>query len=359
MSGTLQATIIKDGASSASNITLDSSGGTTFGGKVLGDYTNATVASRTNFQTTTTNGSTGIYALPNGTSTAASWQAANAADPTNASKILIATNASTDVQLVSGINGTGTYLPLSFYTNGTQQMQLSTAGILTGTAGNLMLVSGTAVPTTTTSFTASIAGTTMTVTAVGSGTVSVGQVLTGTGVTAGTTITALGTGTGGTGTYTVNTSQTTASTTITVVGQSFLNIPSWAKRITLAFNGVSTNGTNFFLVQIGTGGVPTTSGYSAQTTGIASSSGATSSSTAGFPIYQNAATYAWSGVVTIYNVSGNIWVASGLLGNATTTPLSSMTSGTVTLAGALNIITLTTVGGTDNFDAGSLNIQYE
>lgn len=65
------------------------------------------------------------------------------------------------------------------------------------------------------SVTGSIATTTLTVTAVGSGALSVGQTLSGSGVTAGTKITALGTGTGGTGTYTVDTSQTASSTTIT------------------------------------------------------------------------------------------------------------------------------------------------
>lgn len=100
------------------------------GGRILADFDNATVTNRRAFQTSTTNASTGIYALPNGTSTAASWQATNNANPTNASKILIATNASTDVQLVSGINGSGTYLPLSFYNGGSQKMQLSTAGSL-------------------------------------------------------------------------------------------------------------------------------------------------------------------------------------------------------------------------------------
>ena len=65
------------------------------------------------------------------------------------------------------------------------------------------------------SVTGSIATTTLTVTAVGSGALTVGQTLSGSGVTAGTKITALGTGTGGTGTYTVDTSQTAASTTIT------------------------------------------------------------------------------------------------------------------------------------------------
>jgi Chaperone of endosialidase len=110
---------------------VSNSGNETFtgtGARILGDFTNATITNRLAFQTSTSNSTTGIYALPNGTSTAASWQATNAADPTNASKILIATNGSTDVQLVSGINGTGTYLPLSFYTNGSGQFAINTSG---------------------------------------------------------------------------------------------------------------------------------------------------------------------------------------------------------------------------------------
>jgi len=112
---------------------LSDSGNLTFTGtsnRITGDFTNATVTSRLAFVTSTANSTTGIYALPAGTSTAASWQATNNSDPTNASKIIIATNASTDVQLVSGINGSGTYLPLSFYNNGSQRMQLSVAGNL-------------------------------------------------------------------------------------------------------------------------------------------------------------------------------------------------------------------------------------
>ena len=107
------------------------------------------------FQTSTTNSTTGIYALPNGTSTTASWQATNAADPTNASKVLIATNGSTDVQLVSGINGTGTYLPLSFFTNGSGQFAINTSGafgigsvagatVSYGTSGQLFVSGGSA-----------------------------------------------------------------------------------------------------------------------------------------------------------------------------------------------------------------------
>jgi Chaperone of endosialidase len=109
----------------------------------LADFSNATLTSRQAFQTSTVNGSTGIYALPNGTSTAASWQATNAADPTNASKILIATNGSTDCQLVSGRNGTGSYLPLTFYTNGSEQVRLDIGGnFLVGTTSSNVNATG-------------------------------------------------------------------------------------------------------------------------------------------------------------------------------------------------------------------------
>ena len=105
--------------------------------RVTADFSNATVSNRTAFQSHTTNGDTGVYALPNGTATSASFEATNAADPTNASKIQITTNGSTDVQLVSGRNGTGTYLPMSFYTGGFQRMYLDTSGNLgIGTATN-------------------------------------------------------------------------------------------------------------------------------------------------------------------------------------------------------------------------------
>jgi hypothetical protein len=124
---------------------------TTTAQKIVGDFTNATVSNRTNFVTGTANSTTGIYALPSGTSTAASWQAANNSDPTNASKVLIATNGTTDVQLVSGVNGTGTYLPLAFYNGGAGRFVVGTSGefgigptatVSYGTAGQPFISSG-------------------------------------------------------------------------------------------------------------------------------------------------------------------------------------------------------------------------
>jgi len=72
--------------------------------------------------------------------------------------------------------------------------------------------------------TGAIETTTLTVSAVTSGSLSVGQTISGTGVTAGTKITALGTGTGGTGTYTVSASQTVSSTTITGIQSPYFSI---------------------------------------------------------------------------------------------------------------------------------------
>jgi hypothetical protein len=109
---------------------------------IFGDFSNANVNARTVFTPSAANASPGIYAAPSGSGTGASWQAANSGNLINASKILIATNGSTDVQLVSGINGSGTYLPLSFYNNGAAQMQLTVAGNLNMTVNNSVATSG-------------------------------------------------------------------------------------------------------------------------------------------------------------------------------------------------------------------------
>ena len=97
---------------------------------IQGDFDNATLSQRTRLQTSTVNATTGVYVVPNGTATSASVQISNAADPTNASKLVVATNGSTDTQIVSGANGSGTYLPLSIYTNNDIRLQVNNSGAL-------------------------------------------------------------------------------------------------------------------------------------------------------------------------------------------------------------------------------------
>ena len=84
----------------------------------------------------------------------------------------------------------------------------------------------------------SINATTLTVTSVNYGVLDVGMTISGTGITPGTTITALGTGTGGAGTYTVSVSQTVASTTITATtsGNDYANTITMTADITVSGN---------------------------------------------------------------------------------------------------------------------------
>ena len=218
-----------------------------------------------------------------------------------------------------------------------------------------------------TSFTAAITGTTMTVTAVGSGTVAVGQQITGTGVTAGTVITALGTGTGGTGTYTVSASQTVASTTITIVGLGFLNIPSWVKRITMLVNEVSSTGTSGYGVQLGSG-TYVNSGYNLFAV-FAPASGAAPVGAAGTGLTNfniagtNTAAMTVSAVIFINNITGNVWsfTSSATRNGGTTTQngLQLITGLPITLSGVLDRVQLIATNNTDTFDAGSVNILYE
>lgn len=141
----------------------------------------------------------------------------------------------------------------------------------------------------------------------------------------------------------------------------FTGIPSGVKRITVMLNGVSTNGVSKLRIQLGTGGSPTASGYTGSSTFVASGAAAsTAFSGVGFDIDTNAsATTAIAGSVVFTNLTGNTWVASGVTAYTAGTTSTQQIGGAVTLAGTLNFLRVTTVGGTDTFDAGSINILYE
>jgi hypothetical protein len=116
----------------------------------------------------------------------------------------------------------GVLLPYGAFQDGTDQVAGSTTSAYAVRLNTTDYTNGVYIGSRTAVFTGTIddgtppgAGTVLNVTAVTSGTIELGMQLTGTGVTAGTRITAYGTGSGGTGTYTVNTSQEVTSTTIT------------------------------------------------------------------------------------------------------------------------------------------------
>lgn len=141
----------------------------------------------------------------------------------------------------------------------------------------------------------------------------------------------------------------------------FTSIPSWVKRITVMLGGVSTNGASATIIQVGAGSF-TTSGYScACASGINAASPSVLTPSNGFQIIAEvgaSATYVRQGIVTLTNISSNLWVASGT-GSETVGGRFWVLGGTISLGGVLDRVRLTTSGGTDTFDAGTVNILYE
>jgi hypothetical protein len=137
----------------------------------------------------------------------------------------------------------------------------------------------------------------------------------------------------------------------------FTGIPSWVKRITVMFNGISTNGTSNLIVQLGTaGGIETTSysgGVSIITGGVA-----VSASSIGFlATQQRGAADISTGSMIISNVSGNVWLQQSVVAN--NSGHINTGAGGKTLSNTLTQVRITTVNGTDAFDAGTINIMYE
>jgi len=139
----------------------------------------------------------------------------------------------------------------------------------------------------------------------------------------------------------------------------FTGIPSWVKRITVMFNGVSTNGTSNILFQLGTSSGIDVTGYLGSVTRFGVSALGSAFSSAGFPLNLNAATEVYAGAITFSLIGSNAWAASGNFGASNGATYIFVCGGSKTLAGTLDRIRITTVNGTDTFDAGSINILYE
>lgn len=145
-----------------------------------------------------------------------------------------------------------------------------------------------------------------------------------------------------------------ASTSGTAID--FTNIPAWAKQVTVMFNGVSTTGTSGKIIQIGSTTFDVT-GYLGSESNVTTAVGS-ANVTNGFGIRSVAAADVIHGSVTLSNITGNTWTASGVLAlsNAASTLL---VAGSRALAGVLDRVRITTAGGTDTFDAGSINVMWE
>jgi hypothetical protein len=153
-----------------------------------------------------------------------------------------------------------------------------------------------------------------------------------------------------------------AGTAVSASGTSvsFTDIPSWVKRITICYSGISTSGTSDLLLRLGDAGGAETSGYSGSASRT-SSTVATENHSTGF-LHANS----WDGafvlhgiaVLALVNESANTWAYSfnGSLSNAAATFAA---SGSKSLSATLDRIVFTTAGGVQTFDAGTFNILFE
>ncbi len=140
----------------------------------------------------------------------------------------------------------------------------------------------------------------------------------------------------------------------------FTSIPSWVKRITVMFSGVSTNSSSPYLLQIGSGSITTTGYVSSGANLDPGSAVAASGSTAGIKLCNTTgATVIFGGPVVLNLLGSNTWVGSGVLARSDNAGSQFLNSGYVSLGGTLDRVRITTVNGTDTFDAGSINILYE
>ena len=163
-----------------------------------------------------------------------------------------------------------------------------------------------------------------------------------------------GSGTGTVGVPNSGTAQNSTSGT----NIDFTGIPAGTKRITVMFNGVSTNGVSDFGIQLGASGGIQATGYLG---GVGNTgTGYSATTTYARLVVSGAAATTSFGTVTIalINASTNTWGLSGVLG-ATGYAYSEVSGFSVSLSGALTTVRIMTGNGTDTFDAGSINILYE
>ena len=140
----------------------------------------------------------------------------------------------------------------------------------------------------------------------------------------------------------------------------FTGIPSWAKRITVMFNGVSTSGTSPVQIQLGDSGGVETTGYAGTATYhiTATNAGAMSSGFLVEPSPNASAAGVRNGQAVFSLLGGNTWVFLSGMGRSDNGSIT-LGFGSKTISDTLTQVRITTVNGTDTFDDGSINILYE
>lgn len=140
----------------------------------------------------------------------------------------------------------------------------------------------------------------------------------------------------------------------------FNGIPSWARKITISLNGISSNASSHIIAQIGTASGLLVTGYTSFFANMGSAGTSSASITNGFGIWSANAADITSGIIVLTNMGNNLWAysCSGGLTNGAQN-YGTVGGGYVTLSDILTRLRLTTTGGTAIFDAGSVSVMCE
>jgi hypothetical protein len=151
----------------------------------------------------------------------------------------------------------------------------------------------------------------------------------------------------------------TEQATTSGVSIDFTGIPNGVRRVTIMFDRLSTNGASDLVFRLGKSGDPAgtfiATGYNGSYTGSGGTSIETFSGTTGFGISNNNAVRSFSGSIVLNALTNSLWTAAGVYGGNG----NGSTSGSIDLSGTLDRLRLTTLGGTNTFDAGTINISWE
>jgi len=155
------------------------------------------------------------------------------------------------------------------------------------------------------------------------------------------------------GSLTFATAQTASGTAV-----NFTGIPNWAKRITVIVNGLSTNGASPTQIQIGDSGGIQTTGYNLTLASIQPTTTSLQTYTSGIVFPGTEATHSRYATISMININSNIWIITGS-GFDDITNTTGIINGIKSLTSTLDRLRITTINGTNTFDAGTINIAYE
>lgn len=156
----------------------------------------------------------------------------------------------------------------------------------------------------------------------------------------------------------------TAVATTSGTSIDFTSIPAGTKAIYISLNSVSAVGISPYIVQIGDSGGVETSGYQSGVTLTVGTFNRMSRNTDGFALLPvggvaDIGTYSGVLVLTLVDPATFTWAASWGGARCDSLGNSAISGGDKSLSAELDRIRLTTVGGSNTFNGGKMNILYE